>query len=396
MRNSKALAPILIPGLTAFLGAWDVGATAASPTEWGLNDVSVLLPIKQPDLLPTPAFDSKYGPLLPQSILEKIGKLNSFEDAAITHRKLRVVGIRFDPCFPSGKTFRECRSQIRLVWQPIETTTHDRTGYSVDAALHSFYDIPHGEFDSMMRDYEKIRAELGGDLSRKPLTVHPIIVREGLNGPYFRALKKLLHSQTGAGGLTRVTFMKLVGGGTVWDFGGFEVLEGRLVPLTVARTGERRQMFVNAADSRSSDFVSTSLHKKPASDLPNVNWLIQDSNLVRTDPDGALILSNFIDARWIENPRKVVADRMDCVSCHVAQAAKLWALDQFPDMNLDAQSDPVAYRSRTQPLKNVSRAAHLSTNLRSFGYFGREPAISARVINESAEVADALNQTRSK
>ncbi len=377
--------------LLTFAVSFAPAPAAAAPYDWGLNDVSILFPLREPAELLRPETDGAFGPLLPRALYQKVGKLNSFEDPAVTFEKLRVVAIRLDPCFPSGKAFRGCRSQIRMVWQPIEKSPAGQAT-TADAALHSFYDLPHAEFDRFVSQLKKIRIEFGSDLSKHALTIHPDLARQGLRGEFYRAFRKLLLTQVGAGGLTRLTFMKLSGGGSVWDFGGFDVdASGGATPFVVPRLKERRQLFINGAGVGDTDFRASSIREEPATSLRNVNWITKDSKMVRSQLDEPVILANFTDARWIENPRKVAADQMDCVSCHVAQPAKLWALQNFPEMDLDHRSDDVAYRSKSHSLRNKSRAADLSTNLRAFGYFGVEPAFSARVINESAEVADSLN-----
>lgn len=366
-------------------------ASSAAPYDWGMNDVSILFPLREPAELLRPETDGAFGPLVPRALYEQVGRLISFEDPSLTFEKLRVVAIRIDPCFPSGPSFRGCRSQIRMVWQPVEKSAAGQTT-TADAALHSFYDLPHAEFDRFVATLRKIRTEFGSDLSAHPLAIHPDLARQGMRGEFFRAFRKHLLTQVGARGLTRLTFMKLAGGGTVWDFGGFDVdAKGVAAPFVVPRMTKVRQIFVNGAGVGETDFRSSSMREEPSADLRNVNWITKDSEIVRGRLDEPVILANFTDARWIENPRKVAADQMDCVSCHVAQPAKLWALQNFSQLDLDRRSDSVAYRSKSHSLKNLSRSADLSTNLRGFGYFGVEPAFSARVINESAEVADALN-----
>lgn len=54
-------------------------------------------------------------------------------------------------------------------------------------------------------------------------------------------------------------------------------------------------------------------------------------------------------------------------------------------------ADAHAYKNAGHDLTNKSTAPHNTQIIRAFGYFNVEIAISQRVINESAAVADQIN-----
>jgi hypothetical protein len=85
----------------------------------------------------------------------------------------------------------------------------------------------------------------------------------------------------------------------------------------------------------------------------------------------------------IENPLLESPRTIDCVSCHVAgrgreEAAKARAITgaesanaySRPSFDLSLAPSPLGFESQ-----------------RAFGYFNRQPSLTARTINESAEVA---------
>jgi hypothetical protein len=367
---------------------------SAHAAAWGLNDVSFLLPIRESDapaLLFRADDEGEFGPLLPMSYFNHIGRLSSFEEPNTTYAKLRVVGIRIDPCF-RGTIDQKCRAQIRFVWQPIDVLSSG-TVNTADAALHTFYDLSPREFEEFTSDLKSLRGQSGANLANVPLAVHPVIDEEGLRGPFYVRFRKLIRRYTGASALTRMTFMKLSGGGSVWDFGGFEVEGENLVPITIPRVGKPRQRFVNGAGMGEKEFFSTQLLPEPAA-APNVNWIIRDSKLVRAQDRSELVIDNVIFARELENPRMAMTDEMDCVTCHVAQSARIWAIGAFPALGLDQKYRENVYENDRYPLDNTSPVPDVTANLRAFGYFGSAPAISRRVIHESAEVADEMNRRR--
>ncbi len=67
------------------------------------------------------------------------------ETSEVIYEKLRVVGIRVDPCFPLMPPATGCQAQVRMVWQPIETDGNGQTRF-IDAAVHTFYNLSDLEF----------------------------------------------------------------------------------------------------------------------------------------------------------------------------------------------------------------------------------------------------------
>ena len=83
---------------------------------------------------------------------------------------------------------------------------------------------------------------------------------------------------------------------------------------------------------------------------------------------------------------------MDCFCCLVALSDRSWFEKNRSDLGLHPIADAFAYKNSHYNLENKSTNVHNTQSLRAFGYFGHELAISQRVINESAAVADQINQ----
>lgn len=358
--------------------------------KWGMNDASVLMPLADADgekQLLGAALVGKFGELLPKSVFEAVGPVSP-ESVDATYEKLRVIAVRIDPCFPGGETPSErCERQIRLVWQPIQSTV---TGLrTIDAALHTFYEMPATDFEQLLEKLSTLRRDIGFDSSALPLTVHPLLEKQGLRGRFYLEFKKIILEHIGKSRLTRITFMKVNGAGNVWDFGGFHIRRGELKKISIARVREPIQIFVNSP-ARPNRFTNSAISPEPR-DGENLNLLARDSRKIRPIEDEPVIISSFLAATKMENPHFFSPETMDCVSCHIAQPARIYAAREFESLKLAERAAEFAYGSRTQDLTNVSKQAHVTTNLRSFGYFDREPAISQRTIHETAEVVDRLN-----
>jgi hypothetical protein len=63
-----------------------------------------------------------------------------------------------------------------------------------------------------------------------------------------------------------------------------------------------------------------------------------------------------------------------------------------PEINIEQIWSADAYRNARYDMTNVTPTIWDTRRIRAFGYFGDGPAISQRVINESADVADIINQ----
>ena len=119
----------------------------------GLNDLSVLLPLPDQtgfNRMIHPEFDGGRGSLLPREIykLLPILALEADQDSLYLNH-LRVVAIRFDPCFEEG-TRPVCRPQVRLVWQPV-IYIGDRAS-TLDASIHTFHELDPAEWKLVLME----------------------------------------------------------------------------------------------------------------------------------------------------------------------------------------------------------------------------------------------------
>lgn len=124
----------------------------------------------------------------------------------------------------------------------------------------------------------------------------------------------------------------------------------------------------------------------------NIFTLINKSFRFNDDRDLPIFAEKLGALARFRNPKKTNPLTLDCVSCHIANASELYAVDRFPELERvevkDTYTNP---RPDVFNLENTTIAPKSTKILRAFGYFGDKAAINQRAINESANVAHYLN-----
>jgi hypothetical protein len=344
---------------------------------WDFHDVSFLLPIQQETAfaeLLGPEDQSERGPLLPFDKYKLIPNLIDRPTPERLFPILRVVAIRIDPCF---KMHRACQKQLRLIWQPI------RQGRAIDASVHTFYELSDAEFASLVGNLRQLKQQHEVPMGGRPLGIHPVMAAQGLQGAFWQDLKSIVLSYAGARNLIRMTFMTLRSPGNRWDFGGFDFAGELASALQIPRTAGTLQTIQNFSPT-AAEFKGELL-PRPQPESP-LNDLLTESEILRGLMPAKTAKSALDELERIENPRLTTPADIDCVSCHAAQPAKHWLWRNY---DLQAWASPFRFVSEMN-LHNENGDASNTRLLRAFGYVRHRPLISQRVINESAEVAQQL------
>ncbi len=357
--------------------------------QFGMNDVSILFPLPVTDLNENPLtlnFPTQNGVLIPDNYFLRLPVL-AFRPNAEIKPQMKVVGLRVDPCFNEQMGPIKCEKQIRLVWQPLEIV--ENTVSTIDASMHSFYKLTDAEFEILVNELKSI-TEAYPDRAKNQtyLQINPILKKEGLNGPYFKKLTQIIERFTGESKLTRITFMQLAGGENVWIFGGFDIENQQMKKIQIPRINSTIQEFRNGAFPRPFWFAG-GMFPQPKQD-DNLNILIKDSRKLAPENELEIIAATKA-AFQFENPKLHNPGTVDCVSCHVAQPAKSWAIKQYPWFNLDQQLASDIYDNPDNDLRNGSPMQIHTNIVRAFGYFMNRPFVAQRTINETSEVVSSMN-----
>lgn len=366
---------------------------ASADADLGMNDVSVLVPLpKTADAPGYLAADTvgRGGVLLPQEVYAKIPAFTptvaNFERA-----KLRGIAVRFDGCFRKEKT-DPCEAQIRIVMQPLASNLEGggagggESAEATDSAVHLFYRIADADFAKVVTELRKLRSLAPETARDGALQVHPSLVAQGIEGAYGKALFNLIRGYAGADNLSRVTFfLRTPSRADQWDFGGLFKSGAEWKSMQIPGVGETQRVSLPAA------LPSEYAYKaEPVATTPEDLTVALSAELMQkaTSEGRQAAVSALMR---VENPRVHSADQIQCVSCHVARPIAVLAAQTY---SMDLSKLPDTYASTTgRNLKHeVTPALAPLSVLRAFGWGGSAPAISLRVVHESAEVLDDLDK----
>ncbi|MBK6689117.1 MAG: hypothetical protein IPG45_31910 [Deltaproteobacteria bacterium] len=363
----------------------DVGSPP--PAELDLNDVSFLIPLADPAALW--AVDTVVDG---RRLIEESWATNTFppfEDlnGGVPAREERIhhfqiVGVRVDHCFPGQAPLPSCRRQIRLVAQPIQVFVGVPLAH--DSAAHLLYDLDDTAWSELQVGLRELRALANGRTRGQPLTVHPVLATEGLNGPYgqrlFRLVRRLAHSDA----LSQVATMN--GNGAAWSFEATDRVGGLAVHNPIPRLGSE------VVQRSTQPTIGTGLEGYDVDPAPTgddaLAYFYRGAAFLE-DP-AARVVERFQAAQALLDPAQSSPATHDCVSCHVAH----FALHQAARRRADVLSAlPPAFTAPGFDLRRLDPNLERAESFRAFGYFGSDPAITARVSAESAVVALALAES---
>lgn len=357
------------------------GALDDDPRALQVNDVSILMPLPKTTNELTKGLVSAQE-VLPKDLFERaVGTSGPGGTPVVAYADLRVVGIRFDPCFGgfAGKSIASatCQNQMRLVLQPVSVASG-----AADSAVHAFYSLTRAEVTAALEKVVDLR--VGKRLG--PLAPHPVMAKEGLTGPAAKALHDLVVAN--AKNLVRFTTFSSSGLGTAWNFSGFDVASGATTPMVIPTlpAGTTSVSFFRGFEPNtlSGDFTPPTT---AADDLQLLGNLAKAT----ANADGRKLA--FEAAERVEDPRLHTPDTIDCASCHAAQPA----IDMVGTRKFQLERGPEAFApdERFVPKSDFAQTTKPTdtndVNVHMFGYKGRNPSIHQRTINESAAIVAALS-----
>ena len=366
----------------------------AQTNQLGLNDLSILIPLPKNTNEMT-HFLSPFDDLLPWSVFKLLPILTPMIDQEKNYlHNLKVIGIRFDPCFSEGFGPQACQSQIRLVWQPIYFKTDSQTGFlspnTMDTAVHTFYNLNSSEWNhvvSMLKNISKTDITV-------PLQINPTLQQQGFTGLFWAQIKKIILKSAGQKNLVRAT-VSTIRMDRVWAFQGFQKrVDGTWkqmeIPTLKSPNHPESRIINQAFFIEPEAFLNLTEFKGTVTlmDTKNTTWfrLLADSEKFKATQTEDQIKTALQIAFKLENPNQHNPGTIDCVSCHLAQTVRLWGTKNFPTWDFNLLFLQENYVNPSLNLKNTSVNPAHTNRVRSFGYFDNEPIISQRVINETAEI----------
>lgn len=352
-------------------GGVDAGVFVPTETRaLGLNDVTWLLPLEPLDAgTPLPPPEA----LLPPAIVARLTTVPG--DVVTELRRFRVVAIRFDACDRStpGACPEDAPGVFRLVLQPMLVG-----GATEDIALHAFYPVPRAE---VPRVVDRLRALAA--LQDVPVG-SALRVNEAFrsNAAYRAGVGELLAPYATAARLIRLTlFGQLTQhAALIWVFRGQQLMGDTFVPIRIPDIDDTGQQ---VALSGGSSYDVTPLADAP----PGFGLAIADT---RFRAAGAAAQRQALEGlAAVDNPLLHTADTVHCVTCHVSTTV-LEARAADAGVALDSLAN--RYTAPAFDLTPLGEPWLRFRTLRALGYLGTSPLVSHRVVHETANVVQDLEQ----
>lgn len=383
-------------------GAPDAGVDAPAITgdALQLNDVSQLFPLAtsaiERDVAMLAATSAgPRGPLLPSAVYGAVGPIQAFgSEQAVA--SLRVVALRLDPCFAElapSPTGAGCAAQLRLVLQPIsEFPDNDGRFPAFDAAVHTFYRLSRAEVYALKDAVVALRLANTSGEALGPLAPHPILVQQGLGGPYGAGLRDLILGAAGRDNLVRVATLSSETT-QAWSFRIFDITDattpvvvaGDIAGLPAGVTKQSSLAFTTSTDLPPD--LAAGFDPAPT-DANAFNDLASTESAIALAPAARLLqLDNLLRT---ENPRTTTPETVACASCHFAMIVKKRVAEKqfgpFADGSAAAfVADPAVVSA---PDLRATFTMETEFNIHAFSYNNTEPAIVQRVVNESAAILE--------
>lgn len=372
------------PGETSSTNA-AVSPSAATPTRsLATNDVSVLFPLGRGELW-TASLPARDGlALLPRSAVDLAGRpvIRELVGPDATYAGLRVVSLRFDPCFEGNP----CYPQVRLVLQGLSATGST----SFDGAFHALYNLTASDFATLTQRLKTLTALAPENAGVTRLEVSPSLLAQGMSGAYANGLRDVVTQSIGGGNLAKLTFMtRAQQGGNRWDFGGFNVKDFEPLgafPIPGLDRGAALQT-VNEGGQRGGGGPPGG----GAAFAFNVNPATLGGALAPVLSSGSAQNATVAERQRamdalarVENPSLESASTVDCASCHLANRLRGHLETSF------GLTSSLSYTGTSESTRLIGGAERDNDNLRAFGYFESQPAISQRAANETIVVLAAM------
>lgn len=294
-----------------------------------------------------------------------------------------VIALRVDPCAASdtGACVRELRLSAETLAPGLD-----------DAAIHLIYELDEPSFTALLEDLWALKARSPVSTDG-PLGPHPGLASAGIDSDYTRSLHALVLEHATPTRLVRLTFNTFAFDN--WGFSRFERTSSGWARTDIPRlpTGTNSQAWLRQGQQDDLDDPSGTIDPSPADNFATL--LRRDALAGGTTTREVLAARDVINQ--LEDPARTNAAITDCVSCHMAGPAHLWAAARGVDFDTAARYRPPVGLSLDRP-----RPPELEGNLSNTIAFGYHrvthstayPSVSARVAAETLEVVAALRSRR--
>jgi hypothetical protein len=333
-----------------------------------LNDVSMLVPLPPEGGTALVRMSDGDG-LVPRALFDRL--VTGPGDVIDAYDDFHLVAIRFDLCdrIAAGPC-PETEGRLRLVFQPMRGAPPEAT----DVGLHAFYPIPEDDLGAIVDELRALAA-IAKTPTTAALTVSPPLVAG--NTAYATRLRALVVSYAVSDRLARLTLFAqdAKAAALIWAFRGEERRDGSFAAIEIPDVAVLQQRTVLSGSD-------TTYNTSPVADAPAGFMLaLASDRFAAASPAERMVALESLAA--VQNPGMHGTETVQCVACHVST---FLTARRATVAGVDASAIAGTFGA---PFDLATSAGISTTNdraLRAFGWVRRDPAISQRVVNDTAQV----------
>jgi len=349
-----------------------------------MNDVTILAPLppssEMPVLLRGTDLAGDGTAFVPRVLFDRLAAARDVGSSpdlnAATYDRLHLIAVRFDLCdrHLPGVCPEAEDARMRLVFQPLH-----QDGSAQDAGFHAFYTVRTDEITSAvaaLRDLALIAPPQTGALRVSPAL--------GAVSPeaYAMKLRAFVKRYGGDTRLVRLTMnaQPQAFAQVRWVFRGVEKKGEAFVDMPL--------LGGNATDISESVILNGSSYDvTPITDTPS--GLLGAIQKTMFDAANAMQQRDYLSALTaVENPMTHTAETVACVACHITTFV---TSTRATSSSIDPLTLPARYTSKFELSTEAGKSA-TSPGIRALGYNVRQPMISQRVVNDTAQTLAEIEQ----
>lgn len=297
-------------------------------------------------------------------------------DDGETYDQLHLVAVRFDLCdrqqpgvCPDAEDGR-----MRLVFQPIA----DQGAF--DAGFHAFYAIRNAEIAPAVAALRDLATTVAGPRTGA-LRPSPALTAS-TSDAYAVKLRAFVKRFGGESRIVRLTInaQPQTLAQIQWALRGVEKKDGVFVEMAIAGGAATSERVILAG--------RPGYEVTPATDHPaGLAGAMTQSMFDAADPTKRREYLAALAA--VDNPLTHSAETVACVACHVSTVL---TAARAAGAGIDPVSLPERYTSTRDLSVAAGKSRETERTLRALGYLGKDPMISQRVVNDTAQVLSEIER----
>lgn len=348
----------------------------------GMNDVTMLVPLPaDPSVAVVEKLDFDRDTMVERTRFISFviaGDMAPKTGEQLVMGDYHVVGVRFDLCDRGTEPCKDGEDgRLRLVLQGLYT--RDGATGAFDIGVHLFFRIPAEELPDVVAELRRL-AELQDAPLDAPLGVNPALAAG--DEEYATRLRTLIDRYAYRDNIMRFTTLGQIreSGAFAWVARGMERHYDELVDFPIPEMGLVN--FKQRIQLGGGDTVFDIQPMAPTAAAPALNGLTWPA----TTPEQKLAALDALAE--IDNPRLRANSNTQCMGCHIAS---FLGDHRARESGIDASALPSRFASARDTTISglVLQDARV---VRGLGWAATAPIVSQRVANETALVADEMEQ----